>query len=73
MKLNKYEKRFIRMMAKTFLTIPALIIIMVLMGVSKLIVNITGGVMLVIAFFVKQFYWNYMERLELEEEIKGIV
>ena len=73
MKLDKYDWKFIRMMAKMFLTIVALVIILVLVGIPLLFVKLTLGIMLVISFVVKQVYWNYLLRLELNEKMDEVI
>ena len=73
MKLNKYEKKFVRMMVKTFCSIFALVIIMIFVGIPTLIIKITGGIMLLISFMVKRFYWSYLEGLELKEKINKVI
>ena len=72
MKLSKYEKRFIRMMIKVFSTIVSLFIIMTLIGFTVISRTIISGVLLIISFIVKIFYWNYLETLELNEKM-GII
>lgn len=73
MKLDKYDKRVLRMMVKTFCSIFALVIILVLIGIPLLVVKIILGVMLVISFLVKRVYWNYLEGLEIKEKVNKII
>lgn len=73
MKLNKYEWKFIRMMAMTFAMIVAMTIILVLAKVPSKIIKVTFAVMLVLSYLVKRFYWSYLEGLELKEKMDEAV
>ena len=76
--MNKFEKRFVRMMMEMFGLISALIIIMSLIKLPVKIIIITSMVLLFISYMVKRIYWTHLEGLELKEKcdkavIEGVV
>ena len=72
MKLTKYEKRFVRMMAQTFGLIVALIIIMVIIKLPTRTITITSIILLFIGYMVKRVYWSRLNGLELREKMDKI-
>jgi len=68
--MNKFEKRFVRMMAMVALMIGGIMFSFKASNKVKLTVL---SVLLVVYFLIYRFYWNYLERMELLEESGLIV
>lgn len=73
MKLNKYEWMFVRMMAKMFALIVAIIIVMKMVNIPINAICITFAVLLVLSYFIKRVYWNHLEGLELKEQMDEVI